>query len=208
MERDAFLARVRERLASVEAPPLPDTLPRTFASGDGRGFDRFAGELEKVGGEARRVRAYELADAVAELAEGCATATVAPGVGALLARIEEGLHRAGCEMVAPGREEAALADLGVTGAAAAVASTGSVLVPMGPDAPRVASLLPSRHVVVIPEERLLPGFEELFALFPKHAAERAQTVLITGPSRTGDIELSLVRGVHGPVHVTVLVVAS
>jgi L-lactate dehydrogenase complex protein LldG len=207
VDRETFLARIRERLAEVEPTPLPSGLPRTFASGDGRAFERFADELAAVGGEARRVHAYELADAVADLAGGCATAVVAPGVGPLLARIEEGLHRAGCEVVPPGREESAGADLGITGAEAAVASTGSVLVPMGPDAPRVASLLPARHVVVIPEERMLPGFEELFEVLPGIAAERAQTVLITGPSRTGDIELSLVRGVHGPMHVTVLVVA-
>lgn len=209
MERDAFLALVRERLSGVEAPPLPVELPPTFATGDGRLvdlFERFSDELAKVGGEARLLHAYELADAFAELAEGHRVAVVGRDVGPFLARVEEGLRRAGCEAVEPSRETAAEADLGVTGAALAVASTGSVLLPMGPNAPRVASLLPPLHIVVVPNDRLVPGFEELFAELPHHATERAQTVLITGPSRTGDIELTLVRGVHGPTRVVVLVV--
>ena len=106
----------------------------------------------------------------------------------------------------PTRANAAVADLGVTGATLAVASTGSVLVPMGSDAPRVASLLPPLHVVVVREEDLVPGFDELFARLPSLARDRAQVVLITGPSRTGDIELTLVRGVHGPVEIVVFVV--
>jgi L-lactate dehydrogenase complex protein LldG len=208
VERDAFLARVRERLADVEAPSLPEELPPTFNTGDGRLFDRFAEELQKVGGEARSVKTYEIADAFAEIAAGCSTAVVASGVGSYLSRVEEGLRRAGCESVEPAREFTATADLGVTGAALGVASTGSILLPMGPDAPRVVSLLPPLHVALLDDDRLLPGFEELFEEFPRHAAERAQTVLITGPSRTGDIELQLVRGVHGPVRVIVLVVST
>jgi L-lactate dehydrogenase complex protein LldG len=208
VERDAFLARVRERLAGVEAAQLPADLPPTFNTGDGRLFDRFATELQKVGGEARSVRSYELADTFAEIASDCSTAAVASGVGRYLARIEEGLRRAGCELVEPSRDFAASADLGVTGAALGVASTGSILLPMGPDAPRVVSLLPPLHVVLLDEDRLVPGFEELFQELPRYAAERAQTVLITGPSRTGDIEVQLVRGVHGPVRVVVLVVSA
>lgn len=208
MERDVFLSQVRDRLASVEEAPLPSELPSTFATGDGRLFDRFADELIKVGGEARRVHAYELADVVAELAAGCRTAVVASGVGALLSRIEEGLRRSECQLVPSNRDAAAAADLGITGAELGVASTGSVLVAMGPGAPRVTSLLPPLHVVLLPEERIVPGFEELFARLPDHATATAQTVLITGPSRTSDIERQLVRGVHGPIRVVVLVVAS
>jgi L-lactate dehydrogenase complex protein LldG len=79
---------------------------------------------------------------------------------------------------------------------------------MGPGAPRTASLLPPVHLVVLPQERLVPGFEQLFDALAEHARNSAQTVLITGPSRTGDIELALVRGIHGPMRVIVLVIAS
>lgn len=208
MERDVFLARVRERLAGVDDVPMPVELPPTFASGDGRLADRFAEELTKVGGEVRRVHTYEVADTVAELADGCRTAVVAPGVGTLLARIEEGLRRVGCELADADRESAAAADLGITGAELGVASTGSVVVRMGPSAPRVASLLPPLHVCLLDEDRIVAGFEELFAELPRHAAEASQTVLITGPSRTSDIERTLVWGVHGPIRLVVVIVAT
>lgn len=207
MERDAFLARVRERLDGVTGPPLPEVLPSTFASGDGRLFERFAHELAQVGGEGRRLHTYEIADAIAGLSDGATTAVVSSDVGPLIARVEEGLRRASCTVVEPERGAIANADLGITGAELGVASTGSVLVRMGPDAPRAASLLPPSHVCLLEEERIVPGFEELFAELPRHAGEAAQTVLITGPSRTSDIERTLVRGVHGPVRIVVLVVA-
>lgn len=207
MDRDAFLAHVRERLARVEVPPLPEALPRTFASGDGRLFDRFAEELSKVAGQAMRVAPADLEAHVADLVAGAERAVVADGVGPWRDAVVAGLARAGCEVRDPAREAAAAADVGVTAAELAVAATGSVLVRMGPGAPRAASLLPPFHLVVLPEHRIVPGFEELFAELPRHAADAAQTVLITGPSRTSDIERTLVWGVHGPMRVVVLVVA-
>ncbi|MBI2238380.1 MAG: LUD domain-containing protein [Actinobacteria bacterium] len=206
MEHSAFLARVRDRLGGDEVPPLPETLPPTQSSGDGRLFERFDEQLEKVGGEVRRVAAGEIAAAIAELAAGEETAVVATGVGDHLEAVTEGLRRAGCRAVEPTREASASAGLGITGAALGVASTGSVLLPMGPDSPRVASLLPPHHVVILPEDRLAQGFEELYAAMPGHARSASQVVLVTGPSRTADIEMTIVRGVHGPARLTVLVV--
>lgn len=212
MERDAFLSRLRGKLAGVAVPPLPELLPPTFSSGDGRLFERFAEELGKVGGEARLVTAGDLAAAVADVArnagadgEGASTAVVAAGTP-FRDLVRDGLGDAGCEVIDVTREAAASAGLGVTGAELGVCSTGSVLVRMGPDAPRAASLLPPVHLVVLPEERLVPGFEELFDAIPDLVRNASQCVLVTGPSRTGDIELSLVRGVHGPMRVVVVLV--
>ncbi len=131
---------------------------------------------------------------------------MAAGLDACRDAVLAGLAGAGCEAREPSREAAAGADLGITPAALGVASTGSVLVPMGPGAPRVASLLPPLHVVVLPEDRIVAGFEELFEELPRHASETAQAVLITGPSRTSDIERTLVWGVHGPVRMVALAV--
>ncbi len=207
MEREAFLARVRAALADAAVPPLPASFPRTFASGDGRLFERFAEELAAAGGEARRIPSYALADAVAELAAEARAAVVTPDLGPFLGRVEEGLRRAGCEVLEPTRAAAARADLGITGAVLGVASTGSVLLRAGPDAPRTASLLPPVHLAVLPEGRLLPGFEELCAALPDLVRDASQAVLVTGPSRTTDIERTLVRGVHGPLRVVVLVIS-
>lgn len=207
MHRSGFLARVREGLRSVEVPPLPAELPPTPASGDGRLFDRFADELGRLGGAAVRMPRGELAAAVAGAAGEAATAVVADDLGPYREEVRAGLGRAGCRVEPPTREAAASADLGVTGAVLGVASTGSVLLVAGPRSPRVASLLPPAHLAVLPEDRLVPGFEELFAALPELAARASSAVLITGPSRTADIEQTIVRGVHGPHAVTVLVVA-
>ena len=94
----------------------------------------------------------------------------------------------------------------MTTAALGVASTGSVLVRGTPGSPRIASLLPDTHLVVVPQARLIGGFEELFERVPAAMEGVAGSVLITGPSRTADIEMQVVRGAHGPRSVTVLLV--
>ena len=62
------------------------------------------------------------------------------------------------------------------------------------------------HIAVVPKERLLSGLDELFTMLPDPAAQTSSMVLITGPSRTADIEQILVRGVHGPGEIHVVVV--
>lgn len=206
MERDAFLDAVRERLGKLSPVELPTALPTTPASGDGRLFDRFAAELAAVGGEAREIRADRLAGAVASVAEGMRSAVIGDLPDGLGPAVTEGLVQGSCEILPPGRDAAEEADLGVTGAEFGVASTGSVLLASGAGRPRATSLLPPTHLVVLPADRLLPGFEELVAELPHLAAQTSQLVLVSGPSRTSDIEMTLVRGVHGPGRVVVLVV--
>jgi len=208
MDADTFLTRVRTELMAVTSPALPDRLPATPASGDGRLFDRFAEELEKAGGAARWVNRQDLAAEIYEIASsvGAASAVVTADTAEFRERIDRGLADAQCVGSEVTREAAASADLGITGAVAGVCSTGSVLVRATPDSPRVASLLPPTHVAILHEAALLPGFEELFAGMQEHLSGANAAVLITGPSRTTDIELTLVRGVHGPKRMTALVV--
>jgi L-lactate dehydrogenase complex protein LldG len=71
---------------------------------------------------------------------------------------------------------------------------------------RLVSLLPPAHIAVVPVDRLLTGLDELFTLVPMPADRSSSMVLITGPSRTADIEQILVRGVHGPGQITVVLV--
>lgn len=93
---------------------------------------------------------------------------------------------------------------GITGVDAAFASTGSMLVMAGAGQSRSASLLPFRHVALIPFSRLHPTIEAW--LHEQRAAgdladilrSRAGWNLITGPSKSADIEMNLTLGVHGP----------
>lgn len=127
----------------------------------------------------------------------------------------EGLHEAladtGWKPVAPPRlttpealEAVRFIRFGVTGVEAAFAATASMLVIAGPGQSRAASLLPFRHVAIIPFSRLYPTIESWLA--ERRAAgelvdllrSRAGWNLITGPSKSGDIEMNLTLGVHGP----------
>jgi L-lactate dehydrogenase complex protein LldG len=70
----------------------------------------------------------------------------------------------------------------------------------------MVSLLPPAHIAVVPASRILTGLDELYRTLPKPADVTSSMVLITGPSRTADIEQILVRGVHGPGEIHVVVV--
>lgn len=91
------------------------------------------------------------------------------------------------------------AEIGVTLVDWAVAETGSLLIAAGPGRRRLASLCPPHHYALVPEGRLSATLEEAFG----HLGTRT-TVLVTGPSRTADIEGVLIRGVHGPGSLTVV----
>jgi L-lactate utilization protein LutC len=100
----------------------------------------------------------------------------------------------------------ATADVGITSADYALADTGSLVMLSSPQEARMISLLPPAHIAIVPCNRLLSGLDELFSLLPEPASASSSMVLITGPSRTADIEQILVRGVHGPGQITVVLV--
>jgi L-lactate dehydrogenase complex protein LldG len=93
---------------------------------------------------------------------------------------------------------------GVTGVEAAFASTGSMLMLTGAGAARAASLLPFRHIALIPYSRLYRTLEEWLSAqrtvdkLDDILRSRANLTLITGPSKSADIEMNLTLGVHGP----------
>ena len=86
-----------------------------------------------------------------------------------------------------------------------IAETGSVAVRARPEEPRSLSLLPPVHVVVADRSQLVPDLFDLFAALAS-AGLPSGLALITGPSKTGDIELRLVTGVHGPGEVHVVLI--
>ena len=100
----------------------------------------------------------------------------------------------------------ATVNVGITSADYALADTGSLVMIASPREARLVSLLPPAHIAVVPRDRILTGLDELFSVLPDPAAATSSMVLITGPSRTADIEQILVRGVHGPGQITVVVV--
>jgi L-lactate dehydrogenase complex protein LldG len=104
------------------------------------------------------------------------------------------------------RSLCATVDLGITSADYALADTGTLVILSSAQEARMISLLPPVHLAVIPADRILTGLDELFSILPLPAERTSSMVLITGPSRTADIEQILVRGVHGPGELHVVVV--
>jgi L-lactate dehydrogenase complex protein LldG len=104
------------------------------------------------------------------------------------------------------RQELARAVVGVTGAQAGLAETGSLVLASGPGRSRLASLLPPLHVAVLDRRLIFESLADLIALHPEVMTAGANVVCITGPSRTADIEHTLTRGVHGPREVHVVLV--
>jgi L-lactate dehydrogenase complex protein LldG len=92
---------------------------------------------------------------------------------------------------------------GVSTAIYGLADTGSVVLSSSTEA-RAQSLLPDVHVTMLREDLILPGLDELFAALGDDLP--SALAIVTGPSRSADIEQKLAVGVHGPreVHVVLL----
>ena len=110
----------------------------------------------------------------------------------------------------PRRDESQGADaVGITGCFCALAETGTLVLSSGPQTHASTHLLPETHIALVPASRIVKGMEDAFALL---RAERGggemmprALNLVSGPSRTADIELTLVLGAHGPYRVHIIV---
>jgi L-lactate dehydrogenase complex protein LldG len=96
-------------------------------------------------------------------------------------------------------------DAAITECDALIAQTGSVLITSRSAGGRALSVLPPHHVVIARREQLIPDLPEAFALLKKKYSGNYPSFisLVTGPSRTGDIERILVLGAHGPKKLTI-----
>ncbi len=97
----------------------------------------------------------------------------------------------------------------ITGAFAAIAETGTLVMASGPDHPVTLNLLPDTHIVVLRESDIVGGYEDVWArLRARYGKDRMPRTVntITGPSRTGDIEQAMELGAHGPRRMHILVV--
>ncbi len=98
------------------------------------------------------------------------------------------------------------ADVGITAPPAAIAETGSLVCFTGPSGGRSLSLIPPVHLAIVQSSRIVPDLMD----WPKIQSEPANSscmTLISGPSKTADIEGILITGMHGPAEVHVAVVS-
>jgi L-lactate dehydrogenase complex protein LldG len=115
------------------------------------------------------------------------------------------------EARAPRRDESHGADLvGITGAFCALAETGTLVLMSGADTPASTHLLPETHVALVSASRIVADMEDAFKLMREElggAAALPRAInMVSGPSRTGDIEQTIVLGAHGPYRVHIIVI--
>jgi len=97
--------------------------------------------------------------------------------------------------------------LGITGCFCAIAETGTLVLVPGPDMHTATALLPDTHVVILRAGDIVATMEDAFARVRAARPDLPRAInLISGPSRTGDIEQTIVLGAHGPYRVHILVV--
>jgi L-lactate utilization protein LutC len=222
--RDLFLQRVRQAAAAGNRPgAAADIPPRGKLGYQGAGSDpvaRFCTELTAAGG-----CAYPVADGnealvkLLDLLRGRPVRRVLLGRGRFLDALPlaERLREQGLEVIqveelgaANCRAELFAGDVGISEADHLIAETGTLAITARPDEPRSLSLLPPVHLVLANHTQILPDLFDLFEAYASGTGQKPSLpsclALVTGPSKTGDIELRLVTGVHGPgeMHVVLM----
>ncbi len=219
--RDEFLQRVRHALTEGCRQAAPAAIPPRGSAGyQGAGADpvaTFAARLRAVGGTAHVVRTPEAAgQTLGQLTQAMRARRIllgdSPFLNGLPVKqhlIDLGMEVTCVDSLSPDSARAAFfaADVGISGVEYLIAETGTLVVRAAQREPRSLTLLAPVHIAVAERKQLLGDLFDLFdARQPWSQPTPSCLTLITGPSKTGDIELRLVTGVHGPgeLHVVLL----
>ncbi len=162
--------------------------------------ERFSQELETVGGHAYRLKKDELPKRLIEFLKGHDVNSTM--IWDLVPALNEfDLLEAGIRVE---RSVNPTLKAGITGALSGIAETGTLVIPSGKGRPLSASLLAEFHIAIISSSQIVWSLDE--ALRKEEVRNTSAIALVTGPSRTADIEMTLTIGVHGPKELHVFVV--
>jgi L-lactate dehydrogenase complex protein LldG len=218
--RAEFLEAIRHRTRRGQYKPTnsPDSAWTPSVGRPGREEiedppARFIGELEALGGHGKRAGSLEVARGyVLDLAQEQEAKLLVRWDVEYLDELaaDEPLRESGIEValwreLPDLRETAGRADIGLSTATWAIAETGSLVLEHGPGQGRSVTLLPPTYVAILPVDRVLRTVPEAIQKYSGGTLP-ANVCFHTGPSRSGDIEMSLVVGMHGPGDVHVLLV--
>jgi L-lactate dehydrogenase complex protein LldG len=225
MSRSRILASIRKSLASARhlptapsvtllpVPSIPDHLSLV---------DQFADELQKLSGHFIAERAEQVPARVTQLLRErrAETALAWQAEHLPVPGLLDELRQAGLTILEgeippdePARSQR-LAEMekvtvGITGVDAALADTGTLALRSGPGRPRLASLSVRTHIALFTPQQLYPSWAAWWATQPDLAdwvSAASSLTLVSGPSRTADIEMTLTVGVHGPGEVVAVLV--
>lgn len=216
MDRDLFLTRVGRAAMSAQLPDppavgskLPTLEPLDLVA-------LFRERAQKVDAVVHGpMSAHGVPKAVVGIASGHQARRfmswdALPAAGVVSALASAGMDRMSHHVPAERRTEHQMGyydlDLGITGADAGLAESGSIVLSHGGGRPRMASLAPRVHVAILGIALIHRTLAHWVEQHPELVGDTANLVVITGPSRTGDIEQQLNLGVHGPRNVHIVLV--
>ncbi len=212
--RDRILARLRNA-SRQELPRPPSALPLSDAAAHGERAARLKSRMEAVRAEVHVVPSETWLDHLKEIlaVRKITTLLYAPqtAIGEVLRHAWEtdtaGLPElvAYAEAVETFKERLFAVDAAVTAAAGAVADTGALILRPTAAEPRLMSLVPPIHIAVLKAEDIFASLDDAMRAGNWPSDMPANMLLISGPSKTADIELILAFGVHGPKELIVLV---
>ncbi|MFO1020739.1 MAG: lactate utilization protein C [Planctomycetales bacterium] len=224
MDRDLFLERVRKQAIAGRAFPVPvnpeATSEQSYVGGGADPVGTFLAEWQGAGGQGARCRSLaEVNSYIRSLIERMGAKSVLCWKHPLLEKlkIDSTIREYGAEpllwdkLEGESEEERWLqtfaADLGITSVDWGIAETGSLVVcSRAGGRGRAVSLLPPVHLALLEPSQILPDLFDLYERLGEDLAGLPSNVaLITGPSKTGDIQLQLTTGVHGPGEVHAVV---
>jgi L-lactate utilization protein LutC len=222
-QREAFLQRVKQAVVEGNragaVTPLPERSGVGYQGGGADPIARFCQELAAAGGKGYVATDSEsVLHTIQTILQAHDARKILLTCGGLIDRLDLPVRltelgfevRTTDDVPADPREDFFSADVGITNVHRLIAETGSVVLASQPNEPRSASLLPPVHICLADRSQLLPDLFDLFDLFaptssPTQSLPPSCLTLITGPSKTGDIELKLVTGVHGPGEIHVII---
>ena len=204
--RETVLAQIRQSLGRSAAAnpimPLPCSGPRPAYEGDL--VEHFVAKMRE------KAATVEALDSLSEVGAAVARflATLKAGPRLRVSKALAGLHwPAGLEVMhgAAVRED----ETSVTPCFAAVAESGGIVTLSGPETPSTLNFVPDNHIVIVHASQVVEHFEDVWAQWRATGKPLPRTVnVISGPSRTADIEQTIQLGAHGPRRLHILLIKS
>jgi L-lactate dehydrogenase complex protein LldG len=208
--RGQILARLRSRQEPFPGIHPPETYqPMTPLAEDRAGLlDRFVSEAEALSAFVHQPS--DEAQAIQEILEILGTDEIVLAwewSSIPLPTLAETLEAAHISVASP-RDPGVR--VGISGASAALAATGSLVLCSGKGQYRATSLLPPVHIAVITRQQIVPNLERWIqgqraAGLPAFQ-QASNTIIISGPSRTADIAMELILGMHGPGELHIIII--
>lgn len=199
--KEQILQRLSRHAEGVPLPAVPG-----LSAGTSDLISLFIERAEAVGTEVSAVAAADLAAVMVDDLAAAQVRRVTIWEDRLLAPVRAALRTTDIEVLDPwdqAKARGADAGAGITTADFAIALTGTLVLGCSPQHPRSTSLLPPVHLAALPADRVVATLADVFA---RIATLPSALTFITGPSRSADIELTPVRGAHGPMAVKVYLV--